>query len=429
MRRGALRVEFTMDTLLRTAIQSVFRHGNLKVTGAGGTAFQAGDGTGNPVAIRFKSRSGQLKVLSDPELRLGEAYMDGDLVIEQGSIADFLELALGQEMVVGPPRWTKPHRVFRLLWKRLQQYNPRGRSRQNVAHHYDLDARLYSLFLDSDRQYSCAYFEAPGASLDDAQLAKKRHLAAKLLVKPQARVLDIGCGWGGLAIYLAKFCSARVTGITLSQEQLAIAKSRAGEQHLTDALDFRMQDYRDLNEKFDRIVSVGMFEHVGVGHYDTFFRKCAEVLADDGVILLHSIGRSEGPNTTNAWIAKYIFPGGYIPALSEVLPAIERAGLLVNDIEILRLHYAETLKAWRERFLAHREEVERLYDVRFVRMWEFYLAASEMAFRQQNMMNFQLQLTKRQGVVPMTRDYISKVEDKLRSMEGRESAPIRLAGE
>ena len=418
-----------MDALLRIAVRTVFKHGNLKVTGAGGTVIAAGDGTGPRVAVRFTSYAAQWAVLFDPELKLGEAYMDGTLVIEEGSIADFLSLALAQEMMGGPPRWTKPQRVWRFLQRRFQQYNPRARSRENVAHHYDLDGRLYSLFLDSDRQYSCGYFESPTASLDDAQLAKKRHLAAKLLVKPGQRVLDIGCGWGGLALYLAENADATVKGITLSQEQLELARKRAADRGLADRVSFELEDYRRTAERFDRIVSVGMFEHVGVGFYDAFFRKCAEILADDGVIMLHSIGRSEGPNTTNAWIAKYIFPGGYIPALSEVLPAIERSGLIVDDIEILRLHYAETLKAWRERFLAHREEVERLYDARFVRMWEFYLAGSEMAFRRQNMMVFQIQLSKRQGIVPMTRDYIPAAEEKLRAMEGRNAAPVRLAGE
>ena len=264
-----------------------------------------------------------------------------------------------------------------------------ARARSNVAHHYDLDRRLYSLFLDADRQYSCAYFEQPEQSLDDAQLAKKRHLAAKLLVEPGARVLDIGSGWGGLGLYLAEMCGARVTGITLSEEQFALSRQRAEEKGLGGQVEFRLQDYRDIDERFDRIVSVGMFEHVGVGFYDMYFPKCAKMLADDGMMLLHSIGRSEGPGITNPWIAKYIFPGGYIPALSEVLPAVERAGLLVTDIEILRLHYAETLKHWRERFLAHREDCRRLYDARFVRMWEFYLAASEMTFREQGMMVFQ----------------------------------------
>jgi cyclopropane-fatty-acyl-phospholipid synthase len=242
-------------------------------------------------------------------------------------------------------------------------------------------------------------------------------------------LLDIGCGWGGLAIYLAQHCGARVTGITLSQEQLALAIGRAAEKGLTGAVEFRLQDYRDTPETFDRIVSVGMFEHVGVSFYDTYFGKCAELLADDGVMLLHSIGRSEGPSVTNPWIDKYIFPGGYIPALSEVLPAIERAGLLVTDVEVLRLHYADTLKAWRERFLARREEAERLYDAQFCRMWEFYLASSEMSFRFGNMMVFQLQLTKRQGVVPLTREYIVREEGRLRAVEGGQRPPLRLAGE
>jgi cyclopropane-fatty-acyl-phospholipid synthase len=273
----------------------------------------------------------------------------------------------------------------------------------------------------------------PNQSLDDAQLAKKRHLAAKLLIGKGHRVLDIGCGWGGLALYAAEFCGAQVTGITLSQEQLALARNRAQERDtlgdLGGRVDFRALDYRDVEETFDRIVSVGMFEHVGVNFYDAFFAKCAEILADDGVMVLHSIGRSNGPTSTSAWIAKYIFPGGYVPALSEVLPAIEHAGLLVADIEILRLHYAETIKAWRDRFLAHRDEVARLYDARFVRMWEFYLACSETAFRRQNMMVFEIQLTKRQGVVPIARDYITHAETRLRALEGRRRTPMRLAGE
>jgi cyclopropane-fatty-acyl-phospholipid synthase len=305
----------------------------------------------------------------------------------------------------------------------------RKRARRNVAHHYDLDGRLYSLFLDADQQYSCAYFEQPDQSLDDAQLAKKRHLAAKLVLSPGSRVLDIGCGWGGLALYLAEMAGSRVTGITLSSEQHVVASQRASERGLSNAAEFRLQDYRDVPEQFDRIVSVGMFEHVGVGFYDAFFRKCHSLLDDDGVMLLHSIGRSEGPSVTNPWIAKYIFPGGYIPALSEVLPAVERAGLLVTDIEIQRLHYAETLKAWRQRFLAQRSEVEEFYDAGFVRMWEFYLAAAEMSFREQAMMVFQLQLTKRQGVVPMTRDYIMHEEARLRARERGSRPSLRLAGE
>jgi cyclopropane-fatty-acyl-phospholipid synthase len=418
-----------MERLLRMALERLIRTGNLRVTTAAGPTFTFGDGTGRPVAIRLATRGVERRILIDPELRFGEAYMDGDIIIEQGSIADVLAIVLGQKRDGRPPPWAQPQWLLRYLYRRLQQFNPRPRARRNVAHHYDLNGQLYALFLDADRQYSCAYFESGDQSLDDAQLAKKRHLAAKLLIAPGQRVLDIGCGWGGLALYLAELCDARVTGITLSREQHAFAQVRASEKELSDKLEFRLLDYRDVSEKFDRIASVGMFEHVGVGFYDTFFRKCCEMLADDGVMLLHSIGRSDGPNVTNPWIAKYIFPGGYIPALSEVLPAIERAGLLVTDIEILRLHYAETLKAWRERFLAHREDVERLYDPRFVRMWEFYLAASEMAFRQQAMMVFQIQLTKQQGIVPMTRDYIIGEETRLRTLEGGSRAPLRLAGE
>jgi cyclopropane-fatty-acyl-phospholipid synthase len=418
-----------MDWLLRIALRSIIKQGNLRVTTASGATIIAGDGRGKLVRARFTTSAAQIGIALDPELRLGEAYTDGRFVVEDGSIADFLEIAMAQTPQHRPTAWTLPHRAFRYALRRLSQFNWRGRSQANVAHHYDLDARLYSLFLDSDRQYSCGYFETPDSTLDDAQLAKKRHLAAKLMPKPGERVLDIGCGWGGMALYLARFCNARVTGVTLSREQLAIATSRAQEKHLDNAVEFRMQDYRDIAERFDRIVSVGMFEHVGVGYFDKFFRKCADILSDDGVMVLHSIGRSERPTSTKAWIAKYIFPGGYIPALSEVMPAIERSGFLVTDIEILRLHYAETLKAWRERFLAHREEVERLYDARFVRMWEFYLAASEMAFRKQNMMVFQIQITKRQGVVPITRDYIGETEAQLRKLEKRERVPLRLAGE
>jgi cyclopropane-fatty-acyl-phospholipid synthase len=360
--------------------------------------------------------------LFDPELKFGEAYMDGTFVVEQGSIADVLAIALGQNTDV--PHWARLQGVLRYLYRRFEQFNLRARSRRNVAHHYDLDGRLYSLFLDADRQYSCAYFERPDQSLDDAQLAKKRHLAAKLRLSPvrgrDLRILDIGCGWGGLGIYLAEVSGADVTGVTLSQEQHGVANSRATEKGLSERARFYLQDYRDIDDKFDRIVSVGMFEHVGVNHYDTFFRKSAQLLKEDGVMVLHSIGRSEGPSRTNPWISKYIFPGGYIPSLSEVLPKVEKSGLL---------HYAETLKAWRERFLAHRDEVERIYDQRFVRMWEFYLASSEMAFREQNLMVFQIQLTKRQDVVPMTRDYIMREEQMLRGAEDRQRTPMRLAGE
>jgi cyclopropane-fatty-acyl-phospholipid synthase len=421
-----------MDRLLRFLLKTFVRRGTFQVTTSRGTVLTFGDGTGKKVSVRFATRAAEWGILLDPELKFGEAYMDGDFVVEEGTIADVLALMLGQNTDV--PHWAKVQGWLRYLYRRLSQFNPRERSRRNVAHHYDLDGRLYSLFLDADRQYSCAYFERPGQSLDDAQIAKKRHLAAKLVPELNSsgqdlRVLDIGCGWGGLGLYLAEYAGADVTGVTLSTEQLGVANARAAEKHLSDHARFELRDYRDIKATFDRIVSVGMFEHVGVNHYDGFFRKAEQLLDRDGVMVLHSIGRSEGPSRTSPWISKYIFPGGYIPSLSEVLPSIEKAGLLVTDIEILRLHYAETLKAWRERFMAHLEEVERIYDKRFVRMWEFYLAASEMSFREQNMMVFQIQLAKRQGVVPITRDYIMREEQRLRTVENKSFEPLRLAGE
>ena len=416
-----------MDRLLRSFLMKFIRRGSMTVTTASGAKFTCGDGTGQHVAVRFVTAEAQRKILLNPELGLGEAYMDGEFVVEAGTIADALAILLDQPDVL--PQWAKPQWHLRYLTRRLKQFNLRGRARNNVAHHYDLDGRLYSLFLDADKQYSCAYFETPDTSLDDAQLAKKRHLAAKLLVKRGQRVLDIGSGWGGLSLYLAEIAGADVTGITLSSEQLQVATTRAAEKSLAQHARFLLRDYRDIEGPFDRIVSVGMFEHVGVKFYDTYFKRCAELLSEDGIMLLHSIGRSQGPDSTNPWIAKYIFPGGYIPALSEVLPAIEHAGLLVCDIEILRLHYAETLKAWRERFMVRREEAVQLYDERFALMWEFYLAACEMTFRKQDMMNFQIQLTKRQGIVPITRDYVGHDETRLRGLESGSKPRLKLAGE
>ncbi len=416
-----------MDRLLRYFLKQFIRRGSMTFTAASGAKFTCGDGTGEPVAARFLTTDAELRVLLNPELALGELYMEGTFVVERGSIADALAILLDQPEIL--PRWAKLQWWLRYLVRHARQFNPRGRSKNNVARHYDLDGRLYSLFLDADKQYSCAYFETADTSLDDAQLAKKRHIAAKLLIGHGDRVLDIGSGWGGLGLYLAEMTGANVTGVTLSTEQLQVSNDRAAEKSLTGSAKFLLEDYRDVSGPFDRIVSVGMLEHVGVDFYETYFRRCGELLTDDGIMMLHSIGRSDGPDVTNPWIAKYIFPGGYIPALSEVMPAIERAGLLVCDIEILRLHYAETLKAWRERFMARREEAVQLYDERFARMWEFYLASSEMAFRKQNLMNFQIQLTKRQGVVPMTRDYITREEAKLRGIERGKRPRLQIAGE
>jgi cyclopropane-fatty-acyl-phospholipid synthase len=314
---------------------------------------------------------------------------------------------MASNMAVAPANVLTPlYNGFGRAFRVFQQYNPLHRARRNVAHHYDLSDTLYELFLDADRQYSCAYFAAPDQTIEQAQANKKRHIAAKLLLAPGQHVLDIGCGWGGLALYLAKECGVSVTGLTLSTEQLRVAERRAAAAGLSDRVRFELRDYRETNGRYDRIVSVGMFEHVGVVHYPEFFGKVKELLADDGVALLHSIGRQDGPASTNPWLRKYIFPGGYSPAMSEVVPVVERSGLWITDIEILRLHYAETLRAWRTRFNANRERIRALYDERFCRMWEFYLAGSEMAFRHQGHLNFQMQFAKKIDAVPLTRDYM-----------------------
>jgi cyclopropane-fatty-acyl-phospholipid synthase len=405
-----------MGRLLRAACQRLFRSGDLRVTTAVGSTFSCGDGAGTPVAIRFASRAAEWLVLFDPELRLGEAYMDGGLVVEQGSIAEFLDLAVRNLSRASPTPLTRPLRTLRALARRLLDYNTLGRSRRNAMHHYNIDYRIYRMFLDADLQYSCAYFENSGVSLDQAQLAKKRHIAAKLLLKPGLKVVDIGSGWGGLGLYLAGSSKVSVVGINLSDEQVRIAQQRAAAAGLP--CEFRIQDYRTVSEKFDRVVSVGMFEHVGKRHYHTFFRKCRDLLTDDGVVLLHTIGRWNGPGETNAWVRRYIFPGGYTPALSELAPAIESSGLIVGDVEVLRLHYAETLRAWRTNFLAKRDEIIRLFDEtpelnkrfgsaeRFIRMWEYYLAGFEASFRYYGLVVFQIQLLKSMEAAPLTRDYM-----------------------
>jgi cyclopropane-fatty-acyl-phospholipid synthase len=417
-----------MSLLLRAFLKQVVQQGTLAVETATDARFVVGDGTGNPLAIRFADSGAARQLVLNPALAFGELFTEGRLVVTEGSIYDVLSLASSNLKSREPHGIAGARTSLRTALRYLRQRNSERRAKRNVAHHYDLDGRLYDLFLDPDRQYSCAYFERPGQSLSEAQLAKKRHIAAKLLVEPGQRVLDIGCGWGGLALYLAEHCGADVTGVTLSEEQLGIASGRAQERGLGSRAEFRLQDYRAVSETFDRIVSVGMFEHVGVGYYGAYFDKAAELLADDGVMLLHSIGRMDGPGACNPWIEKYIFPGGYSPALSEVLPAIERAGLCVTDIEILRLHYAETLRAWRERFLARREEAKALYDERFCRMWEFYLAACECAFRHCGLMVFQIQLAKRQDAVPLTRDYIAAREAALEARDAPR-ASVSIAAE
>jgi cyclopropane-fatty-acyl-phospholipid synthase len=417
-----------MNRILGVFLDKLIRHGALEVETGDGDKRMFGDGTGTPVAIRIADAAAERALMIDPELAFGELYMDGRLQVTSGDLYDLTTLAATNTVGYGSYlALARTLAAARFVFRRVHQRNERGRAKRNIAHHYDLDHRLYELFLDSDLQYSCAYFEREGQSLEEAQLAKKRHLAAKLLIDERHSVLDIGCGFGGMALYLAQIAGARATGVTLSSEQYEGASRRAVEAGLADRVSFRLQDYRDVEERFDRIVSVGMFEHVGAANFDEYFAKARDLLKDDGVMTLHAIGRSEGPGATNPWIKKYIFPGGYIPALSEVMASIERSGLYVTDVEILRLHYADTLKAWRERFDVHREEIRAMYDERFCRMWEFYLVGSEVAFRVYGHMVFQIQLAKRQDVVPRTRDYIGERETQLRKRESQQGAVWRVA--
>jgi cyclopropane-fatty-acyl-phospholipid synthase len=386
----------------------MFQHGALEVRLPGGRTLSAGDGSGPPVAITIADNLTLAKIIAKPSLGVGEAYMDGRLTFDQGTIHDLVDLTL--KNAGARPRGPRPGAFKRWWAKMIRENNERRSARRNVAHHYDLSVDLYRAFLDEDLQYSCAFFEHPGMTLEEAQGAKKRHIAAKLALAEGQKVLDIGCGWGGLALSLAAWTGASVEGVTLSTEQLATAQARAEAMGLAARASFSLTDYRDITGTYDRIVSVGMFEHVGRPNYQAFFDTIAKLLKEDGVALIHSIGRSEGPSTTDAFTAKYIFPGGYIPALSEVLPPVERAGLWVTDIEILRLHYAETLRRWYDRFLARRAEVAALYDERFCRMWEYYLVGAEMGFRYGGHMNFQLQLAKRKDAVPITRHYMEDAE-------------------
>jgi len=387
--------------------QRLIKKGGLTLSAPGGVVRHYGpDGADAPVHIHFNSMRAARRLFFNPKLSLGEDYMRGALEFPKGSIAEFLELVTENMGAAGAIPFQHQMDWLRARLRWFAQRNPLGLARDHVKHHYDLSGELYDLFLDEDRNYSCAYFERPDMSLEDAQQAKKHLVARKLNLEPGMSVLDIGCGWGGLACTLARDYGAKVTAITLSEKQYAYAKQRARTEGLEDKIDFVFQDYRDTKGRFDRIVSVGMFEQVGTPHYKTFFNSVYDRLAEDGVMLLHSIGRMDGPGTTPAFIRKYIFPGGYVPALSEVLPTIEKTGLWVTDIEILRLHYAETLKHWRARFMDRWDEAAALYDEQFCRMWEFYLASSEMTFRHWGQMVFQIQLSKTVDTLPLSRNYM-----------------------
>ena len=393
--------------LLFSAINRIIVNGRLDIVDVAGKRTMLGSGASPNFVVRLHSRVAAFRIANNPELALGESYMTGDLTIEHGSLYDFLLFMAENFAESGPSKLMKLRKIFNFLLRPFMQRNIAWRSQANVAHHYDLTGELYDLFLDVDKQYSCAYFRENTDSLERAQEQKKRHIAGKLCLSPTLRVLDIGSGWGGLALYLAREAGVTVKGLTLSKEQLKVAVSRASTMGMSSKVQFSLKDYRDERGEYDRIVSVGMFEHVGMPFFNSYFQTIRDRLAPEGVALVHTIGRTEGPGVTNPFIRKYIFPGGYIPAISEVLPAIEKAGLLVTDIEVLRLHYAKTLRVWRERFCGNWHKASNLYSEEFCRMWEFYLAASEVAFRAQGLVVWQIQLAKNQASVPLTRDYIT----------------------
>jgi cyclopropane-fatty-acyl-phospholipid synthase len=410
-----------LEKLLRSFLNGIIKTGALEIV-TPGEMFRVGDGTQPVCAIRFRNTRAALDLMRDPEFAFGELYMNGGIEVIRGTIYDALAVIARNLAPDGLPPWLRLLRRTRDRLRRFKQRNELAQARRNAEFHYDLGEQLYTLFLDDDLQYSCAYFEEPEVPLDEAQKAKARHIAAKLLVEPNDEVLDIGCGWGGLALYLAQNCGARVTGVTLSSRQLDVARRRARQARLAGSADFRLEDYRNIGGRFKRIVSVGMFEHVGADYYDAFFAHIAELLDDHGVALISTIGRADGPGATNSWITRHIFPGGHIPALSEIVPSIERSGLIICDVEVLRLHYANTLAHWRARFAERRDEARALYGPEFCRMWEFYLAGCECAFRFDLQLVFQLQLANSMNAAPITRDYIADREARLRAVENARSA-------
>jgi cyclopropane-fatty-acyl-phospholipid synthase len=391
---------------LDSLLGHLFRHGRLHVTFPDGARRSYGPGDGPEIAVALRDPALPRRIVLSPDMGVGEGYMDGTFTIEGDDVYGFLSLAIANIAAQGQPLFRRPLEALRWLKRRWDQFNPVSRARANAAHHYDLSGELYDLFLDEDRQYSCAYFARPDMTLEEAQAAKKEHIARKLLIEPGMRVLDIGCGWGGMGLTLARDFGAEVVGLTLSREQHAMANARAERAGLADKARFALMDYRDVQGQFDRIVSVGMFEHVGVPHYDDYFATVRRLLVPDGIALIHTIGRAGPPGATSPWILKYIFPGGYCPAMSEAVAAVERHGLVTTDVEVWRLHYAETLREWRRRFEANIDKARALYDERFCRMWRYYLIASELTFRLNNQVVFQFQMSPKQDAVPLTRDYL-----------------------
>jgi cyclopropane-fatty-acyl-phospholipid synthase len=398
--------------LLVKIMRRRFRFGRLTLVDAAGNRHRICTREGPRVVLRVRDAATQRKLLRPGSLAPGEAYMDGGLILDSGSLADLVEIFARSD-------GSENRQIFAGLWALGRHYNPIHKARRNIARHYDLSSELYACFLDRDRQYSCAYFENGDEDLETAQLKKKRHIAAKLDIRPGMRVLDIGSGWGGLALYLAQRFDCRVTGITLSEEQHRLSRRRARALGIDDRVKFELCDYRTLDGPFDRIVSVGMLEHVGPLHFRGFFRKLRALLRADGVALIHSIFRMHGPRPADPWLHKYIFPGGYLPALSQIMHAVERNELSLTDLENLRLHYAETLRHWHRRFEANRSRVRALYDERFCRMWELYLLGCEAVFRYRPVSVLQLQITREAANLPVTREYQYRVERQLAAADSR----------
>ena len=407
--------------LFERVLGRLVTRGQLTVTYANGRRFVVGqpDPAFPDLALRFHDGRVPFDIVRDPRLGMAEAWIDGRIAIEGGGILEFISLIRANnpwESGRSIDAKTILARSMGSVRQKLWRANHKARSKANVAHHYDLSGALYALFLDRDRQYSCAYFpdgdNEAGISLEQAQEDKKAHIAAKLRLEPGMKVLDIGCGWGGMALYLHRTCGVDVTGITLSEEQLKVARQRAADAGVADHVRFELIDYRDMTGTFDRIVSVGMFEHVGTPHYREYFGHVRDMLTEDGVALIHTVGRQLPPGYTHPWIRKYIFPGGYIPAMSEAVAAVEKEGLWTTDVEVWRLHYARTLSHWDARFRANRDRVLQLFDERFYRMWRFYLVSAEMTFRHSKQCVFQFQLARKQDAVPLTRDYLYAPHDR-----------------
>ena len=388
-------------------LNSLFKHDGFELIDSNSKKYVIGKPSREkPISLKLLDPKLMQKLLLYPDLYFGEAYMDGSLVIENGNITEFLDLAFKN---IGRGNINSYGAVIKKLrgtYRYLTSFNKIAKSKENVAHHYDISEKLYDLFLDENRQYSCAYFKNENDTLEQAQNNKIHHIIKKLNIRPNQKVLDIGSGWGTLALAIAKETQASVTGITLSENQFEHSKNKAKEMNLSNKVDFKLIDYRQLNEKFDRVVSVGMFEHVGRKFYRTYFKKVFKLLNERGIALIHTIGSSMPPRDPQPWIQKYIFPGGYTPSLSEVANPIENSGLIVSDIEVLRMHYAHTLRNWKERFLSKKDIVLDMFDEKFFRMWEFYLASCEMAFKWGDQVVFQFQLSKDNSSVPNTRDYI-----------------------